>query len=220
MEYYNIYESACRTFMHHWKFVSIINYLRSLGCHNYPLLKIIGRRASSGALSPCLIAIFIDSVINKIICCDKGCHLASRCVSNILYADDILLVSPSVTSLQSMFNICDEELQSLNMYINPSKSAYMRIGPHCKQACMCITTNEVILISWCDTCRYLGVYLTCAKKIQANFDHAKSNFYRFLTALWPRLVVQHHTMSWFSYFVPSVCQFFFTAQRPAILLTK
>ena len=33
-------------------------------------------------------------------------------------------------------------------------------------------------IPWCDTCRYLGVYLTCAKKFQANFDHAKSNFYR------------------------------------------
>ena len=25
---------------------------------------------------------------------------------------------------------------------------------------------------------YLGVYLTCAKKFQANFDHAKSNLYR------------------------------------------
>ena len=33
-------------------------------------------------------------------------------------------------------------------------------------------------ILWCDTCRYLGVYLTCAKKFQINFDHAKSNFYR------------------------------------------
>ena len=38
-----------------------------------------------------------------------------------------------------------------------------------------------------------------------------------LTASWPRLVVQHHTMSWFSYFVPSVCQFFFTA-HPALRL--
>ena len=32
-------------------------------------------------------------------------------------------------------------------------------------------------ITWYDTCRYLGVYLTCAKKFQANFDHTQSNFY-------------------------------------------
>ena len=131
-----------------------------------------------GALSPCLFAIFIDSIINKIICCGKGFHLAFWCVSIILYVDDIRLLSPSVTSLQSMFNICDEVLQSLNMYINPSKSVCMHIGPRCKQACLRITTNEGMPIPWRDTCRYLVVYLTCAKKFQANFDHAKSNFYR------------------------------------------
>ena len=33
-------------------------------------------------------------------------------------------------------------------------------------------------IPWCDTCRYLGIYRTCAKKFQANCDHVKYNFYR------------------------------------------
>ena len=58
------------------------------------------------------------------------------------------------------------------MYINPSQSAGLHIGSRCKQACICITTNEGMPIPWCDTCRYL------CKKNQANFDHAKSNFYR------------------------------------------
>ena len=132
-----------------------------------PFFKLSAGVRQGGALFLCLFAIFIDSVINKIICCGQGCYLASRCGSIILYADDILLLSPTVTSLQSMFNICDEELQSLNMYINPSKSACMRIDPRCKQACLCITTNEGMPIPWCDTCRYLGVYLTCAKKISS-----------------------------------------------------
>ena len=87
-------------------------------------------------------------------------------------------MSPSVISLLSLFNICDEELQSLDMYINPNKSACMRIGSRCRQACFCVTTNEVMPIPWCDICRYLGVYLTCAKKFQANSDHTKYNFYR------------------------------------------
>ena len=115
-----------------------------------PFFKLSAGVRQGGALSFCLFAIFIDSIINKIICCGKGCHLASWCVSIILYADDILLLSPSITSLQSMFNMCDKELQSLNMYINPSKSACMRIGPHCKQACLCITTNKGMPIPWCE----------------------------------------------------------------------
>ena len=94
-----------------------------------------------------------------------------------------------------MLNICDEELQMLNMYINPNKSTCMRIGPRCKQACFSITTNEGMPIPWCDTCRYLRVYLTCAKKNQANFDHAKSNFYRggggiLYMRIWLCIVVQ------------------------------
>ena len=64
------------------------------------------------------------------------------------------------------------------MFINPSKSACSRIGPRCKQPYFCITTNEGMPIPWCDTCRYLRVYLTCAKKNEANFDNSKSNFCR------------------------------------------
>ena len=127
-------------------------------------------------------------------CCDKGCHPASRCVSIICYADDILLLSSSVTRIQSMFNICNEELQSLNMNINPSKSAYMRIGPRCKQACFYITTNESMPIPWCDTCRYLGVYLLCAKKINLILTTPNLIFTGLSTESWPRLVTQHHTM--------------------------
>ena len=206
--------------MHHWKLISIINYLRSLGSITASFFKLSAGVSQGGALSPCLFAIFIDSVINKIICCGKGCHLASRCFIIILYADDILLLSPSVTSLQSMFNICDEELQSLNMYINPSKSACMRIGLRCKQACLCITTNEGMPIPWRDTCRYLRVYPPVQKNFKLTLTTLNLTFTGLLTASWPRMVVQHHTMLWFSYFIPNVCQFFFMAQRLAILLIK
>jgi len=38
-----------------------------------------------------------------------------------LYADDILLIAPSVTALQILLAACDEELTRLGMQINEKK---------------------------------------------------------------------------------------------------
>jgi len=52
-----------------------------------------------------------------------------RCVSIIMYADDNVLLSPSVTALQELLHVCEGVLQNLDLFINPKKSVYMRIGP-------------------------------------------------------------------------------------------
>ena len=71
-----------------------------------------------GALSPCLFALFINDLIIKVIASSKGCHLGLTGVNIILYADDILLLAPSITALQSLLYACEDELLSLDMMIN------------------------------------------------------------------------------------------------------
>jgi hypothetical protein len=39
-----------------------------------------------------------------------------------MYADDILLLAPSVVALQKLLLICEEEISLLDMAINASKS--------------------------------------------------------------------------------------------------
>ena len=46
----------------------------------------------------------------------------------ILYADDILLLAPSVTQLEKLLRKCEEELSYLDMVINVKKSACLRVG--------------------------------------------------------------------------------------------
>ena len=55
-------------------------------------------RSLGGVLSPYLF--FIDSIIDKIKSSGLGCYVKWTCMSVFLYADDIILLSPSVTSLQ------------------------------------------------------------------------------------------------------------------------
>ena len=39
-------------------------------------------------------------------------------MSILLYADDILLIAPSITSLRQLLNICEQELEWLDMSLN------------------------------------------------------------------------------------------------------
>ena len=47
------------------------------------------------------------------------------CLSNILYADCIILLAPSVTARQSLLDTCEDELYYLDMFINSYESKYI-----------------------------------------------------------------------------------------------
>ena len=44
-----------------------------------------------------------------------GCNVGFACVSIFLYADDIILLAPSVEALQQMINLCEQQLSSLDV---------------------------------------------------------------------------------------------------------
>ena len=61
-------------------------------------------------LSPLLFVAYIDDLA-------KSCNY-TRGVYLVLYADDILLLSPSVTELQTILHNCERELDALDLVIN------------------------------------------------------------------------------------------------------
>ena len=76
----------------------------------------------------------------------KLCELCRGCCI-ILYADDILLIDPTVTQLENLLHICKRELQWLDMAINFKKSCCLRIGPRCDAVCANITSSEGFVLS-------------------------------------------------------------------------
>jgi len=76
-------------------------------------------------LLPYLFAIYIDSVVDRGKLHGLGCYIKAVCVSVFLYADDILLLAPSVSCLQQLTYICELELEWLDLTINARKSACM-----------------------------------------------------------------------------------------------
>ena len=106
-------------------------------------------------------------------------------MSVFLYADDIILLAPSVTSLQQLLLVCEHELYSLDMAINAKRSSCMRIGPRFNVNCCNIITEDCRDLLWCDILRYSGVY--SARTFSCSYSHAKQSTYRAFSAVFGEL---------------------------------
>ena len=74
-----------------------------------------------GVLSSTLFKIYIDDVISIITNDGIGCHNRHVSFAIPVYADDILILAPSVSSLQTFVDLCCKELTLLGMEINSKK---------------------------------------------------------------------------------------------------
>ena len=93
----------------------------------------------------------------------------------ILYADDILLLSPSVSQLEKLLRVCKRELTWLDMPINFKKLCCIRIGPGSNKT---IGTLYSETIPWVTEMRYLGIYFVQSRKLKCSLDAAKRGYYR------------------------------------------
>jgi hypothetical protein len=140
-----------------------------------------------GVLSPFLFSVYVDDIVESVVKEAIGCSFKCVFVSIIFYADDILLLAPSVDSLQRLVRICEYELKILDLTINFKKSVCTRIGPRCDALCSDITTIGGVSVQWADTIRYLGVFIVCSRTFKCCFDHAKQSFYRAFNSVYGKI---------------------------------
>ena len=86
-----------------------------------------------------------------------------------VYADDILLLAPSVLALQSLLHVCEQELLQFDMAVNVRKSSCTCIGARFDAKCCCVTTLNGAALAWTDTVIYLVVYIATETHIFCNY---------------------------------------------------
>jgi len=103
-------------------------------CHNVFVSDFCDLRCGV-RLSPYLFAVYIDNVFEYVSDSGLGCTIKRYCMSIFMYADDIILLAPSVSALQRLLHVCEDQLKWLDMSINVNKSACIRIGSRNKETC-------------------------------------------------------------------------------------
>ena len=75
-----------------------------------------------GLLSPVLFAILYDELILLLQASGLGCHIGSRFVGTFAYADDLILLAPSLSALNNMLKVCHDWSHNSSICFNPAKS--------------------------------------------------------------------------------------------------
>lgn len=140
-----------------------------------------------GVLSPYLFAIFIDDLVYKVKSLNVGCYISLTCAAIFMYADDILLLSPTVDGLQQLLHVCENELEQLDMKLNVNKSVCIRVGPRFNADCAELRSRNGAVLKWTDSCRYLGVYFVRGRTLKCSFSNAKSRFFRAFNAVFGKV---------------------------------
>jgi hypothetical protein len=81
-----------------------------------------------GILSPFLFNIFLNDLIEECTKLNIGACIGNVNVSIIVYADDIILISPIDSHLQKLLNVCTEYSNKWLIKFNPSKSNIISFG--------------------------------------------------------------------------------------------
>jgi len=70
-----------------------------------------------------------------------GCHLGYMFVGALAYADDIVLISPTMHGVRLMLRMCDEYASDFDVVFNASKSKCL-VNRHKYVSC-CISVDDV-----------------------------------------------------------------------------
>ena len=105
----------------------------------------------------------------------------------ILYADDILLLAPTITALQKLLHACEHERYLIDMAINFKKCSCLRVGQRCDVVCANIASCDGQIIQWETELKYLGVHIVNSRGFKCSLTSAKCSFYRAANAVFGKI---------------------------------
>ena len=138
-------------------------------------------------LSPHFFAVYINDIVKAVQRSNFGCKIGIISIRIFLYADDIILLSPTVGALQNLLTLCEEHLVKLDLALNANKSVCLRIGSRFKDECASVTTMSGESVNWVDSVRYLGIYIVAAKKFSISISKNKQSYYRSCNAVFSKV---------------------------------
>ena len=75
-----------------------------------------------GVLSPILFAVYTDGLLERLKNTGVGCHMGSRFVGTLAYADDITLLAPCKSALSILIRVCENYAAEYDIMFNGDKS--------------------------------------------------------------------------------------------------
>ena len=133
-------------------------------------------------MSPILFNVYFDELLHRLQQNDIGCHIGTIFTGALCYADDLLLLCPTIRGLQKMITICSEFATEYDVTFNPNKTACMAFGNRhvCPDLHLYLDGK---MLEWTDTFKHLGNVITVDQKDDSDIQLKRGNFYRSVNGL-------------------------------------
>lgn len=133
------------------------------GCKSSPF-PVRNSVRQGGILSAYLFALYMDDLSKKLTNTGVGCHVGSQCVNNLIYADDVCLMTSSIAALRILLKICEQYGEQHYIQFNPAKTVCVMFADYQFE-----TTRPLIKfcgrsLVWNDTAKYLGYEISCRNR--------------------------------------------------------
>ena len=139
-----------------------------------------------GILSPFLFAVYVDDALQKLIDTGYGCNYYGFNIGALMYADDLVLICASVVNLQKLIMLTEKLFDELNLKINISKCAAMRIGSRCNVMCTNLELSNGT-INWSHEIKYLGLTFQQASYLKINVHSCKVKFFQSFNSIYAKI---------------------------------
>ena len=80
-----------------------------------------------GVMSPLLFTVYIDELLIRLQKCGYGCYIGNSFYGALGYADDVILLSPTVNGMKCMLQVCTNYGKEYNVLFNPEKTKLIHI---------------------------------------------------------------------------------------------
>ena len=78
-----------------------------------------------GILSPYLFNVYMDDLRSLLNCCNTGCVSGDTIINHLMYADDLVLISPSATGMKELLCACEVYSLEHAVVYNSNKSTVL-----------------------------------------------------------------------------------------------
>ena len=130
-------------------------------CIRWGEFKVTNGVRQGGILSPYLFIVYVDELSEELKKCNVGCNLNGHLINHIMYADDLVLISPSSAGLSQLLRECEKFWTRHDVKCNAKKSAVMIYRSMTFKGCTIsnFKLNGMIL-HVVASYKYLGHYIT------------------------------------------------------------
>ena len=81
-----------------------------------------------GVMSPLLFTVYIDEMLLRLQKCGYGCYIGNMFYGALGYADDIILLSPTVSGMKYLLQVCAQYGKEYNVLFNPDKTKLIHVN--------------------------------------------------------------------------------------------